>query len=294
MSTQSFQHALYPMDTGFYNSLGNYTLESRCAIAADLGFADTYLTLWSPEAWEDLGRLKTVSADHGLGVAGVYHILQLDQLDESAALGKIEEILEHLPQGAVLELAVQDSVASPFGKSAEAGDGLLLPFLAAVMARADRSGHEVSLYPHIDFWLERIEDAVRLCGQLGHPRLGLNFNAFHWYAVDGTGLDEKLAKAAPYLKLVTLNGSRQTDAGLGATIEPLDQGELDLFAVLGALRREAGFRGKIGFQGYSWGGDIHAKLERSLGYFRRMEDRLNRHPEWAILDRRPGPPLRRG
>ena len=32
----------------------------------------------------------------------------------------------------------------------------------------------------------------------------------------------------------------------------------------------------------------------SLGNFRKMEDRLNRHPEWAILDRRPGQPLRRG
>ncbi len=41
MSNEAFQHSLYPMDTGFYNSLGNYTLESRCGIAAELGFADT-------------------------------------------------------------------------------------------------------------------------------------------------------------------------------------------------------------------------------------------------------------
>ncbi|MFP4157959.1 MAG: sugar phosphate isomerase/epimerase family protein [Opitutales bacterium] len=282
------------MDTGFYNSLGNYTLESRCGIAAELGFADTYVTLWSPEAWEDLKQLKTVPAKHGLGVAAVYNIVKIEQLDDpDEALQKVEEILAHLPEEAVLELAVNRAPEGKFGCSEEAGDAVFLPFLEQVLGRAEDSGHTVSLYPHVDFWLERIEDATRICRKLDHPRLGLNFNAFHWFTLDGKGLDEKLRDAAPYLKLATLNGSRQPAPDERATLEPLDRGELDLFTVLGALRREAGFRGKIGFQGYSWGGDIYAKLQRSITYFREMEARLNKHPDWAILNREPHRPLRR-
>ncbi len=294
MSSETFQHPLYPMDTGFYNSLGNYTLESRCAIAAELGFADTYVTLWSPEAWEDLKQLKTVPQKFGLGVAAVYLIGNIDELeDPSGFLGKVEEILGHLPADSVLELAINKGAESKFALSDESGDEVMLPVLEQILRRVETTGHTVSLYPHIHFWLERMEDAVRLCRKLDHPQLGLNFNAFHWYAVDGKGLEEKLRDAAPYLKLATLNGSRRSGPDGKATLEPLDRGELDLFAVLGALRREAGYRGKIGFQGYSWGGDIYAKLQRSLTYFREMEHRLNIHPDWAILDTQPHRPLRR-
>jgi hypothetical protein len=67
-----------------------------------------------------------------------------------------------------------------------------------------------------------------------------------------------------------------------ATVEPMGQGELDNFAILGHLR-EIGYSGMVGFQGYSIGGDVYANLRQSLSAFRDMERRLDSHPHWAQM-----------
>ncbi len=125
---------------------------------------------------------------------------------------------------------------------------------------------------------------MRLCRRLNHTQLGILFCGYHWYAVDGTNLTGILEAAAPYLKQANLSGSRRNPHGFGniATIEPLDEGELDNFALLGQLKK-IGFQGMIGFQGWSEGGDAYLKLSRSLRAFRDMERRLKAHPHWAEL-----------
>jgi sugar phosphate isomerase/epimerase len=282
----SFQHSLYPMDTAFFHKLGYYPLETRCAIAAELGFADTYLTLWSPRAWQELEQLKTVPTEHGLGVAAVYLMVNTDEISSGQGIAQVEKVLEQLPEGTILEIAMPLGNDSELEKSDQSGDDAAVQFLQSVVEVAARSGHDLSLYPHVNFWLEHHRDAIRLCEKVNDPHLGMNFNVFHWFTLDHHNLEELLRDAKPHLKLATLNGSDKPNPKGSATLEPLDQGSLDLFAVLGALRREAGYRGKIGFQGYSWGGEPFAKLQSSLKYFRAMEDRLNRHPHWANLAQR--------
>jgi hypothetical protein len=118
----------------------------------------------------------------------------------------------------------------------------------------------------------------------------LVFTGYHWYAVDGTNLSSQVTAAAPYLVLANLCGSRRFNngSGLPATIEPLDEGELDNFAVLGALK-DQGYDGPVDIQGYSAGGDAYTKLKRSLVAFRGMDRRLQEHPAWARLrSPRPG------
>lgn len=283
MSTDKTFAGIFAMDTYFYTSLGVYDFDVRCEMLAELGFDATYLTLWSVAAEADIPRLASVKARHGLEVAGVYTTLDIASPSNGSAAQVLKSI-ESLPISTQVSVALF-AEAPGIAQSDAARDGEALPWLERLLSIAERGGHEILLYPHIDFWLERTEDAVRLCRRLAHPLLGLSFNGFHWYAVDGHHLTSRLTEASPHLRSANICGSRRLPPNSGAmpaTIEPLDDGELDNFVLLATLQR-VGYQGMIGFQGYSIGGDVYAKLRRSLAAYRSMYERLIHHPHWAHI-----------
>ncbi|HWG85369.1 MAG TPA: TIM barrel protein [Deinococcales bacterium] len=274
--------SVYAMDTSFYNRLGSYEFDIRCEMLAELGYDATYLTLWSETAWADLPRLATVRERHGLGVAAVYVTLDVGAAEGHAGNARVLRLLQEMEGCTTVELSVVNPSLAP---SDPAGDGAARAWLERLLPVAQGRGLTLALYPHIGNWLEKVQDAARLCETLRHPSLGIVFTSYHWFAVDGRNLAARLAPAAPYLRLANLCGSRRgagQPAGLPASIEPLDSGELDNFAVLGALR-DAGFSGPLGVQGFSMGGDAYANLRRSLAALRDMEARLDAHPHWARL-----------
>ncbi len=275
--------ALFAMDTSFYHSLGAYDFDARCEMLRELGYDATYLTLWSEAAWADVRRLATVRERYGLDVAAVYVTLDIAGHPEDESNRRIVDLLATMEGCCTVEVAVRSSDPG-LAKSNPAGDEAAMRWLAELLAVAERRGITLALYPHFSFWLERIEDAVRLCRTVDHPRLRMVFPGYHWYVVEGSNLSQRIEEVAPFLVSANLCGSRrfQNGSGLPATIEPLDEGELDNFAVL-SLLKGARYEGPIGIQGYSVGGDVYTKLRRSLGTFRDMERRLTAHPDWARL-----------
>ncbi len=273
-------YKLYGMDTYFYNSLGGYSFETRCELLKESGYDATYLTLWNDEAWKDVYKLEQVQEKYGLDVAAVYCTVDISEGIASAANSKVINLIENLKGCSTVEIMMicGDGTLAP---SDEAGDSKAISLMASLLKAADKNGIRLLLYPHIDSWLERIEDAIRLCRAIGHPRLGLIFTSYHWYAVDGTSLSEKLDMAAPYLWAANLCGSKKSSPKQ-ATIEPLDSGSLDNLIILSELDR-LGFDGWIGFQGYGIGGDVYGNLKRSITYFKEMEQRLKGHPSWTKL-----------
>ncbi len=274
---------VYAMDTNFYNSLGSYDFDARCEILRVLGYDATYLTLWSDAAWDDVPRLGTVKERFGLDVAAVYATLDIAGHPDHEENGRIVDLVSTIEGCDLIEFSMRSSDPN-LSTSDPTGDAAAGWWLRKLLDIAERRGKTLALYPHLNFWMERIEDAVRLCRAVDHPKLRMVFTGYHWYAVDGTNLSSHLTATAPYLVLANLCGSRRFDngSGLPATIELLDEGELDNFAVLGALS-DQGYNGPVGIQGYSAGGDAYTKLQRSLAAFRDMERRLREHPEWARL-----------
>jgi sugar phosphate isomerase/epimerase len=274
------------MDTSFHSSLGAYPFATRCEMLAELGYDATYLTLWDEASWADLGQIASVRERHGLDVAAVFADLFIDAPADHPGNARVMDLVRTVEGTRIVELTLRTmEIGTPFARSAPDGDGAALRWLEPLVRVAAERGITLALYPHIYWWMERTEDAVRLCRTIDSPALRITFPAFHWYAVDGTGLTGRLAEAAPYLALVNVCGSSRRDAsggGMPATIQPLDEGELDLFALLGAVRA-TGFRGPVGIQGYSVGGDAYARLRRSLAAFRDIEARLDAHPHWATL-----------
>ena len=125
------------------------------------------------------------------------------------------------------------------------------------------------MYPHQNFWLEKVEDAIRLAEKSNRRNVGIIFNLYHWLKTDKpANMQTILAKASPYLLAVTINGT--SEAG---SIETLDKGTFDLYKFLKALK-QVGFTGPIGLQGYGIGGDIRENLRRSMQAWRELSQRL--------------------
>ncbi len=153
--------------------------------------------------------------------------------------------------------------------SSAAGDEAALKVIRQVADMAASAGLEVVLYPHYGFWMERVEDALRLAKKAERANVGVTFNLCHWLRVGGgenyAGLWQEIK---PYLKLVTLNGA-DSHGDWKQLIQPLDSGSFDVKKMLKTLR-EAGYQGPIGLQGYGIGGDVQQNLSRSITAWRRM------------------------
>lgn len=280
-------YRVFAMDTYFNTPLGAYPFETRCEMLRELGYDALYLsTNEQATTWDEVARLAQVKSRHGLEVAAVYASLDTAGDDQHTNNRRILRLVETLEGCDHLELSLRSS-REGVKSSDPAVDDAARRWLDKLLKAAAGRRITISLYPHIYFWLERVEDAVRLCRAYNHPQLRAVFCGFHWYAVDGQNLVTRLQEAAPWLRSVNLCGSRRVTAGGGlpATIETMDEGDLDNFALLGLLH-QLGYRDLIGFQGYSIGGDVYAKLQRSLTVFRDMEHRLAQHPNWSPLHAR--------
>jgi sugar phosphate isomerase/epimerase len=141
---------------------------------------------------------------------------------------------------------------------------------------AAAAGLQVVLYPHTDFYAERVADNVRLAERVDRENVGVTWNLCHWLKVEkGRGFEKTAALALPYLRRVTINGADdpERDMGWDRLIQPLDSGSYDVAVFLKGLR-DLGYRGPVGLQGYGIGGDHRAVLERSLAAWKDLARRI--------------------
>ncbi len=235
-------YQVYAMDTYFYHSQGSYSFEARCEMLQELGYQATYLTLWNEPSWEDVSKLKTVKQQYSLEVDAVFIKLNISIANDPEYLRTLN-MLEGLEGVKRIEVAL---AANGLDKSDAGGDLAAIKLLKPLLDMCQRKQMQLCLYPHINFWLERMEDAIRLCKTVNHPCLGLTFSGFHWYAVDGLNLQPLIAACAPYLFAVNLCGTRRVLHTI-PTIETLDEGELDNFYLLGLLQ-SVGYKSLIVYQ----------------------------------------------
>ena len=271
---------IYAMDTFFTTSLGTYTLPNRCQILSELGYDGTHLTIWDAHTAATIPQFVATAQQHKLAVNGIYFML--DIANPAKAQATIAQIAS-IPVATTVEVAM---LADGMGThmSDPSYDTHAVAYLLQICAIASQHGHQVVLYPHVNFWLETTADALRICQAVNHPALGISFNAYHWYAMGNRDIHATLTSIAPYLRAANICGSRMNPAGSTrpATIELIDQGELDVFVVLCALR-QVDYTGAIGLQGFGIGGDVYSKLRHSRQVFRDLHHRVARRSHWAHL-----------
>jgi sugar phosphate isomerase/epimerase len=261
------------MDLWFATAVGTYPFEVRCHILGTLGYDAIAPTLWSEAAWAGLTSLDEVTARHGLEVSSVF--CYLDSPYDEVALGRIADLLADPPCARVAVGIIRPG-APHIAASDPGGDADAAVALEKLLRHA-APDVKLVLYPHWTWWMQTTADALRLIDRVGDPRLHVAFSAYHWFAADGTDPGRLLADAGDRLALVNLSSAAVT--GAGPVVAPLGEGELDTFALLGALE-QAGFTGPIELLGYGVGGDVPARLEKSLRLLRQTERRLAASPSW--------------
>lgn len=92
---------------------------------------------------------------------------------------------------------------------------LTSPLALAATAQAETNpffvfdnGLRIALYPHVNAWLHRLEDALRVVKKVNRQNVGLTFNLCH-ALMDGAEprIPALIAEAAPHLFVATLNGA---------------------------------------------------------------------------------------
>jgi sugar phosphate isomerase/epimerase len=158
--------------------------------------------------------------------------------------------------------------------STQEGDGRAVEIIREIADMAAEAKVRVALYPHHGFWLERVEDAVRIAEKVNRPNVGVTFNLCHWLRVDDEkNLKPLLRLSMPRLFVVTINGADSGGKDWKQLIQTLDQGSFDLPGFLKTLK-DCGYTGPIGFQGYGIGGDAYENLKRSINAWHRISQKL--------------------
>ncbi len=138
---------------------------------------------------------------------------------------------------------------------------------------ADESGLKVAIYPHINWYVERYEDAIRVAKKVDRKNLGVVFNLSHFMIRDDdTLLEQRLPQAGPLLFGVSINGA---DHGYRYSpdwkhlILTLDRGDYDLGRVLRTLDK-MGYHGPVGIQCHDMTGDPRENLTHSMNGWRKL------------------------
>jgi sugar phosphate isomerase/epimerase len=226
----------------------------------------------------------------GMGYTGTQHIPEMLQALESRGLkmfstyvqGNVDDNQPRLDPGlaeAVKQLKGHGTAIWLYirGHSPE-GEARAVAIVREAADLAAGAGLRVVLYPHWTFYVDRVEEAVRIRKLAGRDNVGVAFNLPHFLAArDEANLDRRLKEAMPFLELASINGADHppatpfNDRDWDKLIQPLDRGEIDVCGVVKKMVA-MGYKGPIGLQCYRVPGDMEENLRRSIAAWRKCVD----------------------
>ncbi|MBN2594079.1 MAG: DUF1080 domain-containing protein [Sedimentisphaerales bacterium] len=245
----------FAMDTATKDAK-HQTAKEQVEMVKELGYAGMGCT-----AGTGLREMAEELDKNSLRLFTVYLGINIDS-DQPKYGPELKETIEVLRgRNAMLWLFVLSKKLKP---SDPAGDTRAVEILREIADMAAEANVRLALYPHTGFWVERVEDAVRVVKQVNRKNTGVTFNLCHWLMVDGEKNAESLIKLAiPHLFVVTINGADNDGKDWKTLIQTLDRGTFEMRGFLKTLR-DSGYKGPIGFQGYGIGGDAYNNLKRTM------------------------------
>ena len=242
------------------------TPDAQARVLKELGYAGI-----APSGTSGVPEMLQAVDKHGLEMTALYVGANLDP-DKPKYDPKLPEVIRSLKgRDTFIWLYI---LRGKFPPSSSDGDAEAVAIVREIAAMCDESGIRVALYPHTGFYVQRVEDAVRVAEKADRPNVGVTFNLCHWLKVDEPASMKRLMELAlPHLFLVTINGADRDGESWDRLIQPLDRGSFDVCGFLKTLK-ELGYGGPIGLQCYAVPGDKYENLKRSMGAWRKLSERL--------------------
>ena len=258
--TEGLANPFFAMDTGTKDAT-HQTAKAQAEMLKELGYPGIGGSL------DNLSEMLDELDKNGLKLFAVYTGAWLDT-DKEKYEPRLREAIKLLKgRGTILWLFIQ---SSQHKLSSPEGDPRAVEIVREIADMADESGLKVALYPHTNFWLERVEDAIRVAEKVNRKNVGVTFNLCHWLMVDKEeSMEAQLKLAMPYLYVVTINGADSGGKDWTTLIQTLDRGTFDIHKFLKTLKA-LGYTGPIGLQHYGIKGDARENLQRSLAAWRRL------------------------
>jgi sugar phosphate isomerase/epimerase len=255
----------FAMDTGTKDDK-HQTAKEQVEMIKELGYDGI-----GPTGDTGLAEMVQELDKNNLRCFAVYMGVNIDP-DQQKYDPKLKEAMEILKgRNTILWLFVLSQKHKP---SSPEGDARAVEIIREIADMAAQYKLRVALYPHYGFWVERVEDAVRVVKKVDRKNVGVTFNLCHWLRVDDEKNMQPLIKAAmPYLFVVTINGADSGGKDWKQLIQTLDRGSFDMHRFLKTLK-DSGYTGPIGLQGYGIGGNANDNLKRSMSAWRQLSKRL--------------------
>ena len=241
------------------------TAKEQVAMLRELGYDGI-----GSRGGKELAEMAKELDKNGLRLFTVYLGINIDPDQPAYGEELIDAIKVVKGRNAMLWLFVRSNKYKP---SDPAGDERAVEILREVADMAAKANLRVAIYPHTGFWIERVEDAVRVTKKVNRKNVGVTFNLCHWLKVDDEKNMKSLIKLAmPHLFVVTINGADSGGKDWKTLIQTLDRGTFDMRGFLKTVA-DSGYTGPIGFQGYGVGGDAHDNLKRTMNAWLELNEK---------------------
>jgi sugar phosphate isomerase/epimerase len=236
-------------------------IESKLDLVKETGFAGLS---WRTDALDRVKQMLDGAKQRGLRCFAVYCNLELKD-GRLVYDQRLQEIIA-LCQGT--DTIIWPNITSKqFRNSDPTGDDIAVAGLRELADLCEANGLRIAIYPHVNMWVHRIEDAVRVARKVNRKNLGVTFNLCHALLDKAEErVPELIEEAAPHLFCVSINGA---DSGGGNAIQALGKGTYDVSIVLKKLNA-VGYKGPIGLQCYNIKGDSYTLLTGSMAAWRKL------------------------
>lgn len=252
------------------------TPEKQVQLLKSLGYAGM-----EKKGVDELAETLDALDKHGLKLYTMYLNIDLDNEEQPydkrlKAVFKLLEGRETMPWFYI--------TSQKYKPSSRENDAIAVPILQEIADLAKEYGIKVMIYPHVNFWVDNVEDAVRVAEKVNRRNLGITFNLCHFLADQGTQFNETFLplvdKAMPYLFAISINGADKPSEQLMQRknpwphfIQPLGEGNYDTFQYLDAFM-ERGFEGPVGLQCYNIKEEKTAHLKKSMAAWKNHKREL--------------------